>query len=167
MTYLTSWKNRIELSLTPTIYYQYCLYINNYLDPTFGHLYISEIRTRLIQDFIFSLVNSGVGTRTIRFIYQVFHHILDDSQKEGLIPANSAVGIKLPKYKYQEMKVFTEDQGRTFLQSIHGQADEAIFYLAVTTGLRQSELVALKWSDLSVSNQTIRIKTVEAALFGY
>jgi integrase len=56
------------------------------------------------------------------------------------------------------MKVFTEDQVQTFLKSIHGQVDEALFYLAVTTGMRQSELIALKWSDLSVTNKTIIIE---------
>ena len=56
------------------------------------------------------------------------------------------------------MKILDESQVSQMLVAAFGYRLEALYYLAVTTGMRQSEIVGLKWTDLDWVNQTLRVE---------
>jgi integrase len=63
--------------------------------------------------------------------------------------------ITLPRIQKQEMKVFTPEQTKVFLESIKGHRLEALFITALTLGLRRGEL--LHWSDIDLDVATLRV----------
>ena len=55
------------------------------------------------------------------------------------------------------MRPFSEEEARTFLEATHGDPFEALYILALTTGLRRGELLALKWNDADLERGTLRV----------
>ena len=56
------------------------------------------------------------------------------------------------------MKVLDEEQVRTLLDAVEGTRYYALYYLAVTTGLRQGELLGLKWADFDWENKRFQVQ---------
>jgi integrase len=55
------------------------------------------------------------------------------------------------------MKSFTPDQARTFQQAIKGDPLEALYLIALDSGLRQGEVLGLRWEDVDLAQATIRV----------
>jgi len=75
-----------------------------------------------------------------------------------LIYRNPATVVYQPKLKEAEMKVLDENQVRSLLIAAKGHRLEALFKLEVTSGLREGEILGLKWSDLDWENHQLKIQ---------
>jgi integrase len=89
-----------------------------------------------------------LGIRLVRVIHSILHRALNKAVKYDLVVKNPTQGAALPKYKHAEMKFLDESQIPIFLIAARGSKYEALYYVAITTGMRQDELFGLKWSDL-------------------
>jgi integrase len=96
--------------------------------------------------------------RSIRIIHSVLHRSLNKAVQYGLVVKNPAHGAALPKYKHAEMQVLDESQVSRFLVAAQGSRYEALYYLAITTGMRQGELFGLQWSDLHWNNGMLYVQ---------
>ncbi len=63
-----------------------------------------------------------------------------------------------PRLVRKEIKPLSSEQVQTFLKSIEGNRLEAMFVLGITTGLRQGELLGLKWEDIDFEVGVIRVR---------
>jgi len=63
-----------------------------------------------------------------------------------------------PRMRYHEMATLTEEQARTFLDAAVGDRLEALYRLALTTGMRQGELLALKWRDIDLDGASLQVR---------
>ena len=77
--------------------------------------------------------------------------------KWGLIHRNPATLVNLPRQEKREMKVFTPEQAKRFLDYIKDHRLEALFWVALTRGLRRGEILALKWSDVDLDAGKLRV----------
>jgi integrase len=91
-------------------------------------------------------------------IHYVLHHALRRALQLGLVTRNSADAVIKPKLKRAEMKVLDEIQVRSLLMTSKGSRMEALLQLAITTGMREGELIGLKWADLDWAGRKIHIK---------
>ena len=71
--------------------------------------------------------------------------------KWRLIPANVAKSATPPRVRNKEIRPLNPDQARKLRESVKGDELEALYVLAVTTGMRQGELLGLRWEE-SISN---------------
>jgi integrase len=69
---------------------------------------------------------------------------------DGLIPRNVAEAVKAPQVHRQEATPLSPEQVKVLLVAAHGDRLEALFILALHTGLRRGELLALKWPDVDL-----------------
>ena len=77
---------------------------------------------------------------------------------DGLVPRNVADGIKAPRPKKKEINPLSPEQTRTFLQAVHGDRLEALYVLAIHRGLRQGELLGLRWEDVDLEAGTLQVQ---------
>ena len=95
---------------------------------------------------------------TVRYVHAVLHHALDDAVKWGLLVRNVADAVEPPQKARTEMRVWNlVDLGHVF----HAAADdpfEALWRLAIYTGMRRGELLALKWSDLDLDAGALSVQ---------
>ncbi len=83
---------------------------------------------------------------------------LKDAVADGLIPRNVSEGIKAPRPKKKEINPLSPDQTRAFLRAVSSDLFEALYVLAVHTGLRAGELLGLKWEDVDLEGGTLQVR---------
>lgn len=103
-------------------------------------------------------IEGGASARTVLLIHAVLRRALNQALKLGVIGRNPALAVIRPKLKHIEMKVLTDSQVRTLLSAATGDRFEVLYWLAVATGLRQGELLGLKWADVDWVNRRLRIQ---------
>jgi integrase len=75
-----------------------------------------------------------------------------------MVPRNAA-DVKAPRPTPEEMRPFSEDEARTFLEVVRqsGERFEGLYVLAISTGLRRGELLGLRWDDVDLERGTLRV----------
>jgi integrase len=93
-------------------------------------------------------------------IHRTLSKALKQATDDGLIPRKAAASVKPPRPRSEEMQPLSRDQAQTFLDTVRGDRMEALYVLAVTAGLRQGELLALKWEDVDLegANPTLEVR---------
>ncbi len=96
------------------------------------------------------LRQTGLGPRTVRHIHATLRDALNVAVKWGLIPRNVAVLVNPPRAVKPEMRAFTPEQARAYLDAAKRDRLEALFGVAVAIGLRQGEILALGWQQIDL-----------------
>jgi integrase len=146
--FLPSWLETIRSSIRLSSYGTYKVHVDYHLVPALAEIKLQDLRPDHIQRFYTAKLESGTSKSTVRMCHAILHRALGDAVKWGLLARNVCNAVSKPKGKQREMSVWDTDQVARFLQAAQGHRWEALFYLAVTTGLRQSELLGLFWTDL-------------------
>jgi integrase len=156
--YIKGWiaikKNDLRMSTG----FQYEQLINLYLVPGLGRIKLKDLNLRVIGRFYENLIIQGVGVSCIRYSHRVLHAALERAVKDGIIGRNPAHGATVPRLKHKEMKILNEQQVGLFLVAASNSRYKTLYHLAVTTGMRISELRGLSWSDVDWIKGTISVK---------
>jgi integrase len=75
-----------------------------------------------------------------------------------MVPHNVCETVKAPRPAYKEMRALSAEESRRLLEAARSDRLEALYVLAVHIGMRQGELLALKWSDVDLENATISVR---------
>ena len=93
----------------------------------------------------------------MRHIHRLLQQCLDQAIRDGLISDNLARAFHYPKPKKVSANVLTPAEVEDYLDAAERLGHLPMFLLALTAGLRQGELIALKWSDLDVKERVLTI----------
>ncbi len=104
---------------------------------------------------------------SLRYAHAVLHGALDQAVAWRLIERNPATGAALPRRSRPEMRPLSPDEARRFLAEAHGHPLEALFTLAVTTGMRQGELLGLRWRDVDWPTRRAFVRYTLVRLHGH
>src|SRR5262249_49405199 len=88
----------------------------------------------------------------------MLHHALKDVGRLGLVPRNVCDLVDPPRVAKHEIQIWTPQQVDTFMRAAASHRLAAVFVLAVTTGMREGELLALKWADSDRTRAAIRVR---------
>ncbi|NLG85545.1 MAG: tyrosine-type recombinase/integrase [Firmicutes bacterium] len=99
--------------------------------------------------------SSFLSSRTIRLMHAVLHNALDQAVKNGLISRNVAEFVSLPRQEKKEIRVLSPEDQERLLAVLDRHRLGTAFLLILATGLRRSEVLALRWSDLDLSAGTM------------
>jgi len=101
---------------------------------------------------------SSLSPRTVRYIHVTLHKALKQAVSDGLIPRNATEAVKPPQVRREEIRPLTPEQVKMLLDAASGDRLEALYVLAVHTGLRQGELLGLKWDDIDLQARTLQVR---------
>jgi integrase len=102
----------------------------------------------------------------VAHIHTVFKGALKDAMRKHLVPMNVCELVSAPREADQEIHPLDEAQANSFLIAARGERLEALFILALCTGMRQGELLALKWADVNLDRGSLLIRASLRALRG-
>jgi len=156
--FLEEWLRARKDSIKPKTLMQYRQIVESHINPTLGKIKINELQPAEIQAFYNYKVEAGIGTRTVRLIHSVLHCALNHALRLGIIYRNPSDAVYKPKAQKTEMQILDENQLRLFLVAARGKRLVALYKVAITTGLRKGEILALKWSDLDWSTGQLNIQ---------
>lgn len=161
-----------ENILAPRTYEYYKNEIDSLIIPLLGHIKLSELRPAHVQQFVHYLQgdirkkngeqdNTKLSPSTIKRKLAVLQSILKQAVKLDIIPTNPANAEKLtlPKTVKADIEIFTKQEAAEILSCLETEPlqFQVIVQLALMSGARLGEIVALKFSDIDFRNNKITI----------
>jgi integrase len=110
-----------------------------------------------LQRLYANLLDEGLSAMTVRHVHAVIHRALEQAAVWGRVPRNVASLVKPPTAERTRMATLTADEARRLLQAASGDPLEALYVLALTTGMRRGELLALRWPDVDLDAATLQV----------
>jgi integrase len=128
-----------------------------------GDRRLQAVRPGDIAGVYAALSKAGLGAKTIRLVHSVLHRALKQAKMWGLLRDNPVEMVKPPKVQHREADILQPDQARALLKALHGKPLYLIASLALATGMRRNEMLALRWCDVDLDASAL---TIETALEG-
>lgn len=156
--YLTTWLEGAAHDLAPRTHARYRSHINRYLIPALGRLKLARLTAQQVQALYATRLNAGAAAGTVRQMHAVLRRALGDAMRLGILPRNVATLVKVPKRNKEEMYTLSPEEVKTFLTAVEGERLEGLYVLAVTSGMRLGELLALRWRDVDLDAGALHIR---------
>lgn len=153
------WEGR----LAPKTLESYRATVRVHLAPTLGHIPLGRLAPQTIQGYLTSKLHTGLSPTTVRYHAAILHQALRQAVKWGLLAHNPVDRVDLPRRARVEMRVWDEEQVRMFLaEARRSSAYYALYLTALTTGMRQGELMGLRWRDVDL---TLGVASIQQTLY--
>ncbi len=129
-----------------------------HLKPALGKKKLKTLNPSDVQRFYRAKLDSGLSSGTVHKLHVVLHKVLKQAVRWGLVTRNVADDVDPPKVHKEEVRLLTRDEARRFLDTVRGDRFEALYVVAVQCGLRQGELLALRWEDVDLEARTLQMR---------
>ena len=156
--FIEIWLSGKELSRRPKTVLQYRQIATQHILPVMGKMRLQDIQSMHVKQLYTLKKEEGRGDRTVQLIHSTLHNALKQAVREGILGRNPVAAVERPKVEQAEMQTFDEEQARQFVIATSGSAFEAVYYLALTSGMREGELLGLKWSDLDWNKSVLFVQ---------
>src|SRR5215213_3338759 len=159
--YLDRWlSDSVSDTVKATTFERYEQITRLHLRPTLGKVKLKTLTPAHVRGLYREKLEAGLSARTVRYIHTTLHKALKQAVMDGLIPRNVTEAVKLPQPTREEMHPLTPEQAKVLLQTAHETGDrlEALYVLAIHTGLRQGELLGLKWDDVDLKDGSLQVR---------
>lgn len=158
-TWLTEWLAQVEPDLESASYAQYEQHVRLHLTPRIGSLKLSELKPSHVARLYSDLQREQSAAMAAK-VGTTLKTALKAACAVQLIASNPAREVKKPRAPRgagERLKVWNRDQIRAFLAAASGHRLEALFHLAIDTGMRQGELFGLHWPEVDLEAATVRV----------
>lgn len=135
-------------------YEQIC---RNHIVPELGHLKLRNLSPVVVQN-LYGQKLKVLSPRTVVYVHVTLHKALQQALRWNLIPRNVTELVDPPRITKREMTPLNPEQVKTLFKTVEGSPLEALYVLAVMTGLRKGELLGLKWSDVDLDAGLLQVK---------
>lgn len=139
-------------------YERYESIVRVHIKPTLGRIKLKTLAPAHVRGLYREKLGAGLSPRTVQYIHVTLHKALKQAVRDELIPRNASEAIKAPRPTKKEIRPLSPDQARAFLDAARGDRFEALYVLAVHCGLREGELLGLKWEDLDLDAGTLAVR---------
>lgn len=146
-------------------YERYAEIVRNTLTPALGHHPLTRLQPLHIQSFYSDMLQNGrkgsrggLSAQTVRHYHRVLHKALRDAVRWRLLARNPADAVEAPRVVRKEMKVLDASQVGHLLESANGSRFYIPVLLAIATGLRRGEILALSWEDVDLDAGILTVR---------
>ena len=163
--YLHDWIQLKKPTIAQSTYECYLEKIDKHIVPRIGDLRLDQLNKATMKRFLNSLIDDGIGTRTIQLtMRQVLSQALTQACEDELLKKNPMQGIHTPAYTRKEKIMWTDKELNAFLAVAKERPLYPVYMLAITTGMPEEVLKnqVLKYQfpspfSLSVSSSKTRV----------
>jgi integrase len=155
--YLELWLRDYCCNLSPRTAEGYATIIHKHLIPALGKIPLTQLRPDMIQAYYSKQLSGGrcdgsggLNALTVKHHHVCLHTALQNAVKTNLLPRNPCDAVTAPRSTNKEMCTMNESDIHIFLEFAKAPKYSeyyALFYTALFTGMRRSELLALRWQD--------------------
>jgi integrase len=145
----------------------YRYHVEQNIVPAIGGIALGGLKPRDVDLWLKALRDRGLGNRTIEYAQAVLRRALQFAVEWEILDRNPAAArFRAAKRKRtvrpggMKTRFLVPDEARKFLEAARGDRHEALYALAVTTGLRPEELYGLRWKDLDLENRRLTVNQV-------
>jgi integrase len=129
-----------------------------HIKPALGSIKLKKLAPAHVQGFYQDRLDAGLAPASVNKLHVVLHKALDQAVKWNMIPRNPTGVVRAPRPTPKEIHPLSADETRKLLDAARSDKLEALYVLAIHTGMRQGELLALKWLDVDLENATVSVR---------
>lgn len=126
--------------------------------PALGMIKLKSLTPAHLRNLYRERLDAGSAPASIHKMHTLLHKSLAQAVNDGLIPRNVADNLKLPRIDREEIDPLTAEEANRLIEAAAGDRLEAIYTIAIHTGLRQGELLSLRWEDLDLEAGALRVR---------
>lgn len=165
--FLTSWlQDTAQYRVREKTYLRYRELIGLHMLPIIGNVRLQKLAPQHIQRLYSQKREEGYAPQTIQHIHRLLHRALNDAVRWDLVVRNVCDAVDPPRVPKQEMQVLGPEQAQRFLESAKEDPLEALYVLALTTGMREGELLALQWKDIDFVGGSLQVRRKVSRITG-
>lgn len=144
-------------NVRPSTFRRYKDLTEQHIVPSIGRIPLERLSPADVRQLLNATLAAGLSPRTAHHIRSVLRTALHQAERDGLIQRNAAALAESPRIEPQQMKSFTPDEARAFQQAVKGQPEEALYLVTLDAGLRQGEVLGLRWEDVDLAAGVVRV----------
>ncbi len=155
--YLDQWLRDYRPKIAPNTAQTYEFFIERHIKPAIGQIPLTSLTPAHLQRLYSDKLSAGrkdgkggLSGRSVRYIHVTLHRALKSAVRLGILSRNVADNVDVPRIERHEMRTMTEDDILTFLESAKTGPYYVLYFLALFSGLRRSELLGLRWTDIDL-----------------
>ncbi|MCM3761833.1 site-specific integrase [Alkalihalobacillus oceani] len=156
--YLEKWLVSKQQSIEKSTHNKYATLIRVHIKPLLGKIALSKLEPFHITEFYNLLATEKcLSPTTIQDVHAVIKNALNQAIKWQLINRNVASLVSKPKGKRKKIEVWSEIEANSFLHAAQNSQYYVAFLLALTTGMRQGEILGLAIEDINLNHGTLSV----------
>src|SRR5215212_9762507 len=149
--YMDRWLNdSVRGTVKETTYANYSYIVRVHISPVLGRMRLKHLTPGHVRGLYGEKFGTNLSAATVKKMHVVLRKALSQAVSDGLIPRNAADGVKLPRVSApgEEIRPLDSEECASFLEASRGERLEALYVVAIHCGLREGELLALRWEDV-------------------
>ena len=131
--------------------------VNLYVRPHLGHIRLARLTPEDVEKMGRVLAESGKSGNTQRLARTILRRALGQAERRDYVARNVVALTDAPAVKVDERPVLTPEQAKQLFDALHDDRLLPSYVVAIHTGLRQGELLALRWSDVDLGAGTLTV----------
>jgi integrase len=161
------WLPAIEATVRVTTFAGYRAHVRVYVNPVLGSIPLQSVTTDQLSTFYLKLQRSGgrdgtaLAPATVRRVHATLHRAFRDAMSWGYLNRNPAALAIKPRQRSAgsvEIRTWTADELRRFLDHVRDDRLFAAWRLAASTGMRRGELLGLRWQDVDLDTGRVSVR---------
>ncbi len=144
-------------NLSPNTARSYEQVLRLHVLPQIGGLKLDQIDASRLRRLYSELRRDGLSASLVARVHVTLRRVLNVAKREERIETNPLDRVDAPTYKRPPARAMTVEQVEVLLRAARGHRLEALFVIAVTTGMRQGELFALRWDAVDLKRRTLSV----------
>lgn len=158
-TFLDRW---LEDSARPSIrwatYVCYEGIIRLHVSPKIGGLRLDRVTPAHVQGLYSALERDGVSCHIRRLCHAVLRRALKQALKWGIVPRNVCDAAEAPRLTKRDIQPLNGEQVAKLMKAAKGERLEALYTVAIATGMRLGELFGLQWQDVDLDAGAVTVR---------
>ena len=151
-----------ESHVSAKTFERYAELLRNHVVAHIGDVQLQKLRAIHINELYGALLRGkerkALAPRTVGHVHRVLHRALGHANRWGLVQQNVAALVTPPRVASTEIGAASPAQVQTVLERLEGRSVFPIFMLALATGMRRGELLALRWCDVDLDGAVLRVE---------
>ncbi len=155
--FLDEWLEMAKPQVRERTWVRYEQLVRVHLQPTLGKKALKALQPRDLQSLYSKLLGTNLSPTTVHHVHMVIHRALGQALRLEMVSRNVADLVDAPRMAHHDMATLNDIQVRQLLTITSEDRLAALWLLAVTTGMRQGELLALRWGDLDLDRRALQV----------
>ena len=133
--------------------------IECHLIPALGQIQLKHLHPQAIQSY-YGKACETLSARTVHHQHRVLSQSLKFAVRQGYLGRNPAELVDAPSPRKNIMRTLTPDEVEVLFKNAQDNYYYPVVYTAVSTGLRQAELLGLRWRDIDLDMLSLSVSQV-------